>query len=74
MIVAVIRCLAFGFLFSDKIDDMLGKCVDGSISLVVSGILLLFVDDWFQKSDSNFRKRSGIRQAIIIGAWQNAWL
>ncbi|HEV7329812.1 MAG TPA: undecaprenyl-diphosphate phosphatase [Flavisolibacter sp.] len=50
LMVSVIPALFFGFLFNDFIDQMLGSPVIVAVSLVVGGIVLLFVDKWFPQS------------------------
>lgn len=70
LVVAVIPALLFGFLFSDKIDDMLESALTVAVSLVLGGIILLFVDDWFKNPTVTSEKEVGYRQAIIIGVWQ----
>lgn len=50
LLVSVIPALFFGFLFNDFIDQMLGSPVVVAVSLVLGGIVLLFVDKWFPQS------------------------
>lgn len=53
LMVSVIPALFFGFLFNDFIDQMLGSPVIVAVSLVLGGIVLLFVDKWFPQSALN---------------------
>jgi undecaprenyl-diphosphatase len=53
LMVSVIPALFFGFLFNDFIDQMLGSPVIVAVSLVLGGIVLLFVDKWFPQSAQN---------------------
>lgn len=53
LMVSVIPALFFGFLFNDFIDQMLGSPVIVAVSLVIGGIVLLFVDKWFPQSALN---------------------
>ncbi|MBB1284830.1 undecaprenyl-diphosphate phosphatase [Flavisolibacter sp. BT320] len=50
LMVSVTPALFFGFLFNDFIDQMLGSPVIVAVSLVLGGIVLLFVDKWFPQS------------------------
>jgi undecaprenyl-diphosphatase len=47
LFVAFIPAVVFGLLFSDKIDALLENPVTVAVSLVIGGIILLKVDDWF---------------------------
>lgn len=50
ILVAFIPAVVFGLLFSKKIDALLENPITVAISLLVGGILLLKVDDWFGSS------------------------
>ncbi len=47
ILVAFIPAVVLGLLFSKKIDDLLENPITVAVSLLVGGILLLKVDDWF---------------------------
>lgn len=47
LIVAFIPAAIFGLLLSKKIDELLESPMAVGISLLVGGIILLFVDKWF---------------------------
>jgi undecaprenyl-diphosphatase len=49
LIVGVIPALLFGFLFNDLIDDMLGSAAIVATSMVLGGVVLLFIDRWFKQ-------------------------
>ncbi|MES2240579.1 MAG: undecaprenyl-diphosphate phosphatase [Bacteroidota bacterium] len=51
LLVAFIPAVVLGLLFSKKIDALLENPVTVAISLLVGGIILLKVDDWFNNSD-----------------------
>lgn len=53
LIVSVIPAVFFGFLFNDLIDQMLGSPVIVAVSLVLGGVVLLFVDRWFPHAIKN---------------------
>lgn len=50
LFIAFIPSAIFGILFSDAIDALLESPLGVAISLLVGGIILLFVDKWFNKS------------------------
>ena len=49
LVVAFIPAVVFGLLFSKKIDALLENPVTVAVSLLIGGIILLKVDDWFSK-------------------------
>ena len=51
LLVAFIPAVVFGLLFSKKIDALLENPVTVAVSLLIGGIILLKVDDWFSKED-----------------------
>lgn len=50
LFVAFIPSAVFGVLFSDAIDALLESPLGVAISLLVGGVILLFVDKWFNKT------------------------
>lgn len=67
LLVAFIPAVVFGLLFSKKIDALLENPVTVAISLLVGGIILLKVDDWFSNSEET---EITYTQAIKIGLFQ----
>ncbi|MCD8741373.1 undecaprenyl-diphosphate phosphatase [Mucilaginibacter roseus] len=49
LLVAFIPAAVFGFLLSDAIDKLLESALTVGITLFLGGIILLFVDKWFNK-------------------------
>jgi len=70
LFVAFIPAAIFGLLLSDKIDEMLESPLTVGISLVVGGIILLFVDKWFNKPTINDEKEINYLTALKIGFFQ----
>jgi undecaprenyl-diphosphatase len=70
LIVAVIPALLFGKLFSEKIDNLLESPTTVAISLIVGGVVLLFVDKLFTKETINEEKDISYTKGFIIGLWQ----
>lgn len=50
LFVGVLPALVLGFLFNDAIEALLESTVTVAVSLLLGGVLLLFIDKWFHKS------------------------
>jgi undecaprenyl-diphosphatase len=70
LIIAVIPALAIGFLLSDKIDALLESPLTVAISLLVGGIILLFIDKVFNKPVIEKEEEVSYLKGFIIGIWQ----
>ena len=70
LIIGVIPAIILGFLFSKKIDALLESPLTVAISLLVGGIILLFVDNIFNSSVINNESKISVRRSFIIGIWQ----
>ncbi|MDR0798901.1 MAG: undecaprenyl-diphosphate phosphatase, partial [Dysgonamonadaceae bacterium] len=68
LLIAFLPAAIFGFLFSDKIDELLESVTVVAIMLIVGGIFMLFVDKIFQKTSAN--QRITPRRALVIGLCQ----
>ena len=68
LLIAFIPAAVLGFVLNNIIDQMLESILTVAISLVVGGIILLFIDQWF-KNDSTHSTPSA-RQAFLIGLAQ----
>ena len=70
LFVAVIPALIFGALFSKKIKGLMESNLTVAISLLVGGIVLLFVDNIFNKPKYDSDKDITYPRAFTIGLWQ----
>ena len=86
LIVGVIPALLFGFIFGDAIDAMLESPATVAISLLLGGIVLLFVDKWFKQPTNKPSDLLGVevskaelvqvdekltyQKSFFIGFWQ----
>ena len=70
LIIAFIPAAIFGFLLSDKIDQMLESAMTVGVSLVIGGIILLFVDKWFKDATINTEEEINYLTALKIGFFQ----
>jgi undecaprenyl-diphosphatase len=70
LIIAVLPALLIGFLLSDKIDELLESPMVVGITLLLGGIILLFVDNWFTKPEIEQDEQITLFKALKIGFWQ----
>lgn len=70
LLVAFIPAAVFGLLFSKKIDALLESALTVGITLFVGGIILLFVDKWFNKPIIKEEKDINYLTALKIGFFQ----
>lgn len=67
---AVVPALILGKLFDDKIEDVLEHPTPIAIVLIIGGIILLFVDRFFQNPTIHKEEDITIKKAVTIGFWQ----
>ncbi|MEH6308028.1 undecaprenyl-diphosphate phosphatase [Olivibacter sp. CPCC 100613] len=70
LLVAFIPAAIFGLLFSDEIDNMLESSMTVAITLVLGGIVLLFVDKWFNAPRIDNSDDISYATALKIGFFQ----
>ncbi len=68
LIIAVIPALVLGFLFSEKIDALLENVAVVAVMLVLGGVLMLFVDKWFDRPNED--QTMDWKRALKIGFFQ----
>lgn len=68
LLAGFIPAAILGFLFSDKIDELLESVTVVAIMLVLGGIVMLFVDNWFNKPKEE--EELSYKNAFIIGCFQ----
>jgi len=67
---AVIPALLLGKLFDEMIEEVLGNPIPIAIVLIVGGVVLLFVDNYF-KDPTVFKEEDiTVKKAVTIGVWQ----
>jgi undecaprenyl-diphosphatase len=69
LFIAFIPAAVIGFLLSDLIDQMLERVDVVAISLLLGGVILLFVDKWFKNPDPDEKEMSN-KSAFIVGLIQ----
>jgi undecaprenyl-diphosphatase len=71
LFVAFLPAAVFGKLFNDAIDALLENAVVVAITLLLGGIVLLFVDRWFRKNETDEQIRElSYMDALKIGIFQ----
>ncbi|MFZ4457265.1 MAG: undecaprenyl-diphosphate phosphatase [Bacteroidales bacterium] len=65
LLIAVLPALVLGKLFNDKIDLLLENVNVVAVMLIIGGVLMLFVDKWFSKTEED--QTVTPKKAIIIG-------
>src|SRR4029079_1357898 len=70
LIVGVIPALVLGFLFNDKIDDLLESPLTVALATLIGGIILLFIDSVFKNPTIESDSQVSYLKAFIIGCWQ----
>lgn len=71
LIIAVIPALLLGYLFSDKIDKLLESPLTVSITMLLGGFVLLFIDKLFKTPAAvDTEEKISIAKAFTIGIWQ----
>lgn len=70
LVVAVLPALIVGYLFADKIDALLESPLVVGITLLVGGVVLLFVDNWFRQQTIEKDEDITLFKALRIGFWQ----
>jgi undecaprenyl-diphosphatase len=67
---AIIPALVLGKLFDDTIESVLEKPLPIAIVLVVGGVILLFIDRFFNHPVIHNEQEITVKKAISIGFWQ----
>ena len=70
LIAGVLPAILVGFLFSKKIDALLDSSITVAVSLLVGGIILLFIDNLFKNPVVDKEENISFFKAIMIGIWQ----
>ncbi|OPZ12238.1 MAG: Undecaprenyl-diphosphatase [Bacteroidetes bacterium ADurb.BinA261] len=68
LLIALVPAGIMGLLFGDQIDALLENVFVVALMLVLGGIVMLFVDKWFSKTDDN--QDMSWKRALKIGLFQ----
>ena len=70
LVVGVLPALILGFLFNDQIDKLLESPTTVAVSMLLGGIVLLFIDNFFKQHTIETEEKISYPNAFIIGCWQ----
>lgn len=70
LMVGVIPALVIGKLFDEKIDELLDSRITVAVTLLLGGIILLFIDRAFQRPEAAQEEQVSYKNAFMIGLWQ----
>jgi len=70
LVVAVIPALVLGYLFANRIDALLQSTTTVIISMILGGVVLLMIDNYFKAPVIDSEDKIGFQKAFIIGVWQ----
>ncbi|TSJ44031.1 undecaprenyl-diphosphate phosphatase [Mucilaginibacter corticis] len=70
LVIGVIPAVIFGLLLKKKIDMLLESPLIVAVAFVVGGVILLFVDEWFNKPTIDDEKQISHLTALKIGFFQ----
>ena len=70
LLVAFLPAAFFGLLFSKQIDLLLENVIVVAVMLVLGGIVLVFIDNWFKKNDEIKDQEVTYKKSLIIGFFQ----
>ena len=70
LVIAVIPAIVLGLLFSDQIDQMLESPLTVAITMLLGGIVFLFIDKLFTNHQIDKEESITNKKAFAIGLWQ----
>jgi undecaprenyl-diphosphatase len=70
LLIAFIPAVVFGLLLSNFLDELLENVLVVGITLFSGGIVFLFVDHWFEKTETTGTERIENTSALKIGLFQ----
>jgi len=70
LVIGVIPALILGYLFSDKIDVLLQSTTTVVITMLLGGIFLLMIDNYFKNPIVKEDEEISFQKAFFIGVWQ----
>lgn len=70
LMVAVVPALLLGFVAAKKIDELLESPTTVGVTMLLGGIILLFIDQFFTRPTCEREDQICYRKAVHIGLWQ----
>lgn len=70
LIIAVLPAVIIGFLLSKKIDALLDSALTVAVTMLLGGIVLVFIDKAFKRPVIRDEKQVSYTRGFVIGIWQ----
>lgn len=70
LIIGVLPALILGYFFADTIDDLLESPTTVAISMLIGGIILVFIDNLFKVHTIESDDQISFPKAFLVGCWQ----
>lgn len=70
LIIGVIPAIILGLIFANKIDEMLGSTLVIAFAILLGGVVLIFVDQFFNHPVIRSEKQVSYFNSFTIGIWQ----
>jgi len=70
LLIGVIPAIIFGLLFEKQIDRLLDSSTTVVISMLLGGIVLLFIDGYFKTPTIESEEKISSKNSFTIGMWQ----
>lgn len=68
--VAFVPAMVLGLLLNDFLDSLLSNVLVVGVTLLLGGVILLFVDKWFAANEKRESEPMTYRKALIVGFFQ----
>jgi undecaprenyl-diphosphatase len=70
LLIAVVPALLLGILLGDKIDELLQSPTTVAVSMIIGGVVLLFIDNVFKRPTIDTESKITFKHSFWIGLWQ----
>jgi len=70
LIIGVLPAIILGLIFANKIDEMMGSTLVVIFAILLGGIVLIFIDQFFNHPTIDSEKQVTFFKSFMIGIWQ----
>lgn len=70
LIIGVLPAIILGLIFANKIDEMMGSTLVVVFAILLGGIVLIFIDQFFNHPTIDSEKQVTFFKSFMIGIWQ----
>ena len=70
LLIGVIPAIVLGLIFSKRIDEMMKSTTVIALAILIGGIVLIFIDQFFNHPRIHSEKQVSLKNSFIIGIWQ----